>query len=405
MNRCIKIVVSLFIFISIFSYNIVYSQEQLDIVPAYSCFYSTKEHPEEFYAFNQDSLVESIKIDILYVTKINENFILVASNVESVAAIKDKTNRYILYSRRYFNNISRLDKTILLAHCIGHHVYKHNFSTDFKPDQEIEADEFMGFALNLLGYSLEEILKSATQFPLIDNAIEVRKVSIIAGYKRAAILLKNSQHAAFNEKEINEVLKNMPTFNLPPPIPSAEYNLQGYFTNCKTLGQVDSRISEALFNTGYYSKKYYYTEGGYAIVTKMEQFNKDGSCKKGNGRWSVKPVRDEGFSITNYLLSLLTPEPGFFRVIVFVVSENFYGNNSGNATNKKEVMEWLEHGYTSLPSVIGDKAFTKQVQVHALVYEFIMKESTKKFNFSKPSELDGITHLRMAKILENIKRK
>ena len=404
MNHRIKSAFYTLMLICIYPSTTVYCQEQLEIGLTHSCFYATMDYPEELYSFNQDSSVESLKNDILAAAKISENFILLSANVSSIAALEDKTNRYVLYSRRNFNTLPKIDKTLLLAHAIGHHAYQHHFNPDFKTDEDIEADEFMGFTLSLLGYSVEAILNSAARLPLLDSAFELRKVSIKAGYTRGEVLLKNSQHAAFNEKEINEVLKNMPVFALPPPIPSAEYNLEGYFTHCKTLGQVDKSLAEALYNTGYFSKKYYYTEGGYVVVTKMEQFNKDGSSKQGNGRWSVKPVRDEGFSITNYLMSFLTPEPGFFRVIAFVVSGNYYGDNSGKLSNKTDVMEWLEHGYTSLPSVIGDKAFSNKVQIHALVYEFVMKESTKKFNFSKPSELDGMTHLRMAKILENIKK-
>ena len=394
-----------FILISIFSINIIYCQEQLELSLSHACLYSTNEYPEELYAFTQDSTVESIKNDILAVTKIQENFVLLSSNVETIAAIVDRDKRYILYSRKYFNTISKTEKAVLIAHAIGHHSLNHNFRVAFKSDEDIEADEFMGFALNLLGYNLGAIMLSVAQLPLKDTDTLMRKMTITSGYQRGEVLLKNSQHAAFNEKEINEVLRNMPVFHLPPPIPSAEANLDGYFSNCKTIGQVDKLILDALNNTGYYSKKYYYTEGGgYAIVTKMEQFNKDGSCMQDNARWTTKPIRNEDFSVTNYLKSLFIPEPGFFRVIVFVVSPNYYGDNSGDKTNKEGVLGWLEHGYTSLPSVIGSKPFNKQVQVHGLVYEFKMLLTDKKYNFSKPSGLDGTTHLQMARILANLKR-
>ncbi len=383
---------------------IVHCQEQLDVSFSHACFYSTNIHPEELYTFNQDSTVENLKNDIIEFSNIIENFVLLSANVETIATIVDKNKRYILYSRKYFNTISQTEKAVLLAHAIGHHAFKHNFENAFKADEDIEADEFVGFSLSLLGLSSDSILQAVDKLPLLGTDIDMRKMTIVSGFQRGEVLLRNSQHAAFSEKEVNDVLKNMPVFALPPPLPSAEINLEGYFSNCKTIAQVDKMIGEALNNTGYYAKKYYYTEGGYALVTKMEQFNKDGSSKQGNARWAARPVRNEEFSITNYIKSLFIPEPGLFRVLVFVVSPHYYGDNSGKKTDKENVIDWLEHGYTSLPSVIGNKPFSNNIQVHGLVYEFKVLESDKKFTFSKPSELDGSTHLRMAKILENLKK-
>ena len=403
MNWRFEITFYAFILTCILPLNLVYCQEQLDIALKHACLYSTNERPEELYVFNQDSAVESIKNDILKATKTQQNFVFLSSNVESIASIVDKDKRYILYSRRYFNTISITDKAILIAHSIGHHALNHNFVDRFEVDEDLEADEFMGFALSLLGYNIETIIQSITQFTLKDADIDMRKKTIISGYQRGEVLLKNSQHAAFSETEVNEVLKNMPVFTLPPPIPSAEVNMEGYFSTCKTLGQVDKMILNALNNTGYYSKKYYYTEGGYAIVTKMEQFNRDGSSKQGNARWSAKPIRNEDFSIINYIKALFIPEPGFFRVIVFVISPYYYGNNSGNKTDKEGVLGWLENGYTCLPSVIGNIPYNNKVQINGLVYEFKVLESDKKFRFNKLSELDGMTHLQMAKILDNLK--
>ncbi len=405
MSRRTQISLYSFIITSIFSLNTVYCQEQLEVSLTHACFYSTDTRPEELYIFGQDSTVEALKNDVLSVTKMADNFILLSANVETIATIVDKEKRYVLYSRRYFNTISKTEKAVLIAHAMGHHALKHQLEGAFKADEDIEADEFMGFALGLLGYSIESVFQSIAQLPLQDTDIDMRKMTIASGFSRGETLLKNSQHAAFSEKEINEVLKNMPVFALPPPIPSAEITLEGYFSSCKTIGQVDKTIIEALNNTGYFSKKYYYTEGGYAVVTKMEQFNKDGSSKQGAARWSAKPVKHEDFSVANYLKSLFMPEAGFFRVIVFVVTPNYYGNNSGKVANKDNVMGWLDNGYTSLPSIIANKFLTNDIKVHALIYEFKVPDTNKKFTFSKPSDLDGITHLRMSKILDGFKKR
>jgi hypothetical protein len=67
-------------------------------------------------------------------------------------------------------------------------------------------------------------------------------------------------------------------------------------------------------------------------------------------------------------------------------------------------MAWLKDGYTSLPKIIGNKPFNNGVQINALIYEFSVTDGAKKFSFSKPSKLDGMMHLKMAKIIDNFKK-
>ena len=117
----------------------------------------------------------------------------------------------------------------------------------------------------------------------------------------------------------------------------------------------------------------------------------------------MKPVRNETASVMDYLGSLFVPEPGYFRVIVFVVDNRYSGDNTGAKLSRDEALDWLNRGYTSLPSLIGDKPFERATKVNALIYEFKVPETNRQFNFSKPSELDGRTHLQKSNILPNLR--
>ena len=80
-----------------------FGQETLPLDTTRHSLYLGLSMPAELYRFEADATMESLKDDVLRKTGQKENFELVCSNVESVAAVLDKEKRYVLYSRRYFN--------------------------------------------------------------------------------------------------------------------------------------------------------------------------------------------------------------------------------------------------------------------------------------------------------------
>jgi hypothetical protein len=137
----------------------------------------------------------------------------------------------------------------------------------------------------------------------------------------------------------------------------------------------------------------------------MEQFHKDGSCKNTN-RWTSKINRCEGYSPICYLNSIVTTEPAYFRVLVFVVT-----HKALTATEPPPTIEigrqWLKEGINKLPPEIGRWEYAQngeKASVTALVYEFKIRESDRQKVVSTPSALDGITHLEQSKILNFLKQ-
>ena len=383
-----------------------FGQETLPLDTTRHSLYLGLSMPAELYRFEADATMESLKDDVLRKTGQKENFELVCSNVESVAAVLDKEKRYVLYSRRYFNREKDpVARAAMLAQAIGHCVQEHTFESGRSDDEEIEADEYMGYALCLLGVSLTAADKVAEKWPRTTGPDTTeRRAAILRGFHRAETSLRNAEHAAWYEQNANEVLQNFPRFPVPAPKWSADADVDDYFKTCAKMSDAEQKIRQALDATGFYSRKYFQVPGGFAVVTRMEQFNKDGSSKSEANRWKTRPVRDETFSITGYLSSFFTTEPGYFRLFAFVVTDAVLTSDQKRQVSRDEASNWLNEGACRLPEVIGSKPFGKNTGVTALVYEFRVPESNRQPIFAQPSDLDGMTHLRQARILDGLKK-
>jgi len=144
--------------------------------------------------------------------------------------------------------------------------------------------------------------------------------------------------------------------------------------------------------------------GGFALVTQIEQFNEDGTCKSEKSRWSKKIVRCEGFSVECYLNALLTSKPGYFRVFVILVTQSLI-KNSPRTLTREEATDWINKGTNKIPEAVRKLPFDKNMtNVTALIYEFKVRESDRKPIISTPSELDGMEHLKKSKILDFLRR-
>jgi hypothetical protein len=385
--------------------------EELDIDTRQHCLYKGEKMPPVLVRFEGDPDIEGLCDDILRKTGTKGNFELICTNVPSIAAVVDKKKRYILYSRKFFNQMTeKALRTALFAHAIGHHANEHLLAAGkASAQEEMEANEFMGYALCLNGVP-ETALDSIASFLYNDpfahqtSTNVERRSDIQHGFRRADASLRNAEHASWFENNVNEVVKNFPKFPIPAPEPSTSCNLDTYFARCNTMGCVEEKLRHALEATGYHTRRYFYVPNGFALLTGMEQFNKNGSCKGEEARWSSRIVRCEGFSPMCYLESLVTSEPGYFRVFAFVVTPVAL-QGAAPAPRRDEVTNWLAQGANKLPPEIGGLPFdARRANVTAMVYEFKIPESTRKPIVSTPSEVDCLKQLTRSKILQNVRR-
>lgn len=200
----------------------------------------------------------------------------------------------------------------------------------------------------------------------------------------------------------------IPQFPWPPPAASAEDTIPRSFL-LKTSGKnvvlrdVDQRLVAALDACGYVDKSYYAVPDGFALVTQLEQINRDGTPKGPPERWSAKVDPLSTFSLSDYIDALFTANPGRYRVIVFVITSRPFSQADAKVS-KEETLSWLSKGLNQLPASIGNLPFIESYAATALVYEFDEPRAGEKAVLITPSNLTGRDHLTKAKIWPTLEK-
>jgi hypothetical protein len=201
----------------------------------------------------------------------------------------------------------------------------------------------------------------------------------------------------------------VPEFPWPPPKASAMETLPSAFfhkvkgNNIIKIADVDSKINAALESCGYYERSYYAVPDGFALVTRLERINPDGTPKPQEERWSVEVGPLRGFSLDAYVQALFTSNPGLFRIIVFIVTPHAF-SQTDTSIERTQAIAWLYQGLNKLPSEIANQLYTQNHSCTVLIYEF---EKTLEQRFARalvPGRLAGRTPLRKSAIWEGLQR-
>jgi len=192
----------------------------------------------------------------------------------------------------------------------------------------------------------------------------------------------------------------MPEFPWPPPRASASDMippelLVGNAAH-PTLGTVAQTIELAFAQAGYGQKSYYSVPGGFAMASQLEQINQDGSPKESLYRWSLETPPLRKFSLGSYLNALFTAQPGYYRVIVFVVTSQAFPQRDVKVTSEQS-RAWVSSGLNKLPEKIGNQEYSTAYSCTALIYEF--KQTGKHADLVDPSQITGKTHLDKAGLM------
>lgn len=384
------------LFLFVFAFLPLSAQEFFEVPTKQSCSY-TGVFEEELYSFELTPPVPGIVDQILRATGSERNFELVQCNVESVAAILHEGKRYLLYSQDFYLKLPQNERAVaygLIAHEIGHHVNEHTFDPAFREKEEIEADFFMGFALcKVEGIAL---LRSAMEIPQkmplsYGMTLEKRRLAIRNGWQRSNLHVQVQENMAYEGATATEI--RLPYFPWPPPQLFQQQTLSEHLkSNARNLGEVSNRLRQALQANGYEQRSYFQTPGGFALVTQLEQFNPDGSPKTGANRWKDYPVQENFEGVWDYLKSLVMPTPGHFRIFVFIVTDQPYGQSS-HRVGKQEAVGWLSNGLNRLPQKIAETPLNDQHYLDVLVYEFEAPQSNRVCTQKWPGIVNGQTHL------------
>jgi len=151
-------------------------------------------------------------------------------------------------------------------------------------------------------------------------------------------------------------------------------------------------LQGALLSCGYFEKSYYSVPDGFAMATRLEQINRDGTSKEPPDRWAVEIQRLRKFSLKAYLVALFTANPGYYRIIVFIVTPTpFY--QARRMVSRQEAMDWLGSGLNELPHSIGQLEYSEEYKCTALIYEYEQPNPGEPGELKIPSNLQGRTHL------------
>jgi hypothetical protein len=192
----------------------------------------------------------------------------------------------------------------------------------------------------------------------------------------------------------------VPNFPWPPPKASASDMiprelLVGNAAH-PTLGTVAQAIESAFAQAGYGQKSYYSVPGGFAMASQIEQINQDGTPKESVDRWSLETPPLRKFSLCSYLNALFTAQPGYYRVIVFVVTSQAFPQRDVKVTSEQS-KAWVSGGLNKLPEKIGNQEYSAAHGCTALIYEF--KQTGKHADLVDPSQITGKTHLDKAGLM------
>jgi len=169
------------------------------------------------------------------------------------------------------------------------------------------------------------------------------------------------------------------------------------------LKYVDQLIGQALDQNGYYEKKYYAVPEGFALVTRMEHIESDGTPMKGTKRWALGLQPLSRFSLAEYLRALLGSDPGHYRLIAFIITPCAFEQSEAKVS-PEEAQEWFKGGMNVLPTPIGEMDFSKECVCTALIYEFERVSETQPATVCLNGHIPGRIHLIKAGIWERLQR-
>ena len=163
----------------------------------------------------------------------------------------------------------------------------------------------------------------------------------------------------------------LPSFPWPPPRPTSKTRIETRWLVDPdgTLGDAAERLDRALGQARYEPPAYYAIPGGFAMATRMEQIQEDGTPVDDALRWSTEVPPRKIKSLGDYLRALLSAPEGFYRVIVFTFTDRPVATSSVEVS-EADALAWGSDGGDRLPDSVASQPFTRQHRCLVLVYEF-----------------------------------
>jgi hypothetical protein len=372
------------------------------------CLFDSDHFDESLYVFPPDKQALNMFQEMLAKSGKDLHVVVKAANVPEVAAAENGNERLLLYNQFVLDRFQKEGRqdwrlSMLIAHQIGHHASNHSLTLEprMRVEIELEADRFGGYLLYQLGATLgnieglEEFFQNTHQSAAFPDA-HARFKAAIEGWHDGRAEQGGGQ--GFDPGD-----DNIPKFpSWPPPQASANMDIPRdlLLKNISRPLVMDAatRLLSALDQAGYGERSFYAVPGGFALVSRIEHIYPDGRPKEGDERWPLTTQPPRIFSLSSYIRALLTSDPGFYRVIAFVVTSRPLVQ-SGAFTKYSSPRDWVWAGANRLPTTIAFLGYTNEVSCTALIYEFQQVSRNADAILHVPGSLTGRTHLERSSLL------
>ena len=185
-----------------------------------------------------------------------------------------------------------------------------------------------------------------------------------------------------------------PQFPWPPPRASAHMVIDTPLiraSTSKSLGDIDRVLTKALQATGYFEHSYFAVPGGFVLLTRIEHINeRTGGAMQ--DRWSVKPGPATSFS--EYIRTLFTAAPGYYRVITLVVTYVAFDETTAGLS-QLDANKYLQTGTQVLPPAIAQQKSTNWTKCTALIYEYRRYRGQKESDVQPMSDSTPDIHTQL----------
>jgi len=170
----------------------------------------------------------------------------------------------------------------------------------------------------------------------------------------------------------------LPAYPWPPERPTSRFNLIRADTLFAALSfvEVEQHLRHALAQADYYEMTVYQAPGGFVLATRLEAIDTQGKPLEGTHRYRL-PKPEAEFTLSEYLKSLFFAPAGFYRFIIFVITDSPY-QTSHEALGEDSASARLHGGASRLPSAYKNLHYSADHRTDALIYEFrVRREGTE----------------------------
>lgn len=182
----------------------------------------------------------------------------------------------------------------------------------------------------------------------------------------------------------NECLADLPNFPWPLPEPSS-YDIfrEDELRQLKrdSFGELTDSLEQILKQSGYSKFKYYNIPTGVAMATQLERINNEGKPFPIPERWDIENLGMslDNFDLVRLLRILVGAEPGYYRVLVFVLTDINQVIVFDDAPNsEQEIVNMATDGAIMLPENIREIEFNERFKLTVLVYEMERKRASQE---------------------------